>query len=69
MYNHPIALSALMPSGDPTPEALHREAYYNHTEIDPVTNVRRTRDHRDPARARFLRAQVAAKVGQFFSIA
>lgn len=65
MFNHPSALSALAPTGDPTPEALHREAYYHRTSTKPAAKPE-ARDHRASSRATFLRAQVAAKVGQFF---
>jgi hypothetical protein len=66
MFNHPSVLTALAPTGDPTPEALHREEYYNRAEAFAARKTAPARDHRAPARARFLRAQVAAKVGQFF---
>lgn len=66
MYTHPSALSLLAPTGDPTPEALHREEYYNESAHEPKAPAKAARDHRAPSRARFLRAQVAAKVGQFF---
>ncbi len=66
MYNHPSALSALAPSGDPGPEALYREEYYHTNEHREAAAEKRATDHRAPSRARFLRAQVAAKVGQFF---
>lgn len=66
MYNQPSALSLLAPYGDPTPEALHREEYYNEPAHEEKSPVKFVNDHRAPSRARFLRAQVAAKVGQFF---
>lgn len=66
MFNHPSALTALAPTGDPTPEVLYREEYYHRAESSPSAKAAPARDHRAPARARFLRAQVAAKVGQFF---
>lgn len=66
MYNHPSVLTALAPSGDPTPEALHREEYYHLNREPKVVRLTKAIDPRAALRARFLRAQVAAKVGQFF---
>lgn len=63
MYYHPSDLVVLAPTGDPSPEALHREEYM--TRRAPVAEAAAP-DHRAKSRARFLRAQVAARVGQFF---
>jgi hypothetical protein len=67
MFYHPSALTVLAPTGDPTPEALHREVFLTTrpAAAKPAGSV----DHRAPARARTIRAQVAARVGSFFSIA
>lgn len=64
MYFHPSDLVVLAPTGDPSPEALHREEYM--TRKAPVAPAVATPDHRAKSRARHLRAQVAARVGQFF---
>ena len=66
MFYHPSALTALAPNGDPTPEALFREEFMK---LKPAAIVADAPvDHRAPARARTIRAQVAARVGSFVSI-
>jgi hypothetical protein len=65
MFYHPSALTALAPTGDPTPEALFREEFLK---LKAATTTETVVDHRAPARARTIRAQVAARVGSFFSI-
>lgn len=70
MFYHPSALTALAPSGDPAPEALYREEFLTKKPAAEAVETREAEvDHRAPARARTIRAQVAARVGSFFAIA
>lgn len=66
MFNtHPSALQHMLP-GEPTPEALHREEYFNEkTESTEASEL--VPDHVLQRKARVLRAQVAATVGRYFA--
>ena len=65
MFNQPSALQPMLP-GEPTPEALHREEYYNEklegTEASEIVDESRLQ-----RRARLLRAQVVTTVGRYFA--
>ncbi|HMO55407.1 MAG TPA: hypothetical protein PJ994_12945 [Tepidiformaceae bacterium] len=67
MFYHPSALNVLAPAGDPSPEALYREEFI--TAKPRQVSSEPAIDHRAAACARSIRAQVAARVGSFFTIA
>jgi hypothetical protein len=65
MYTHTSAFQNLLP-GEPAPEALHREDYFEHREEHAEKPATVTH----PAllqRAALLRAQVTVGVGKFFA--
>ena len=68
MFNQPSALQPMLP-GEPTPEALHREEYFNEkTESTDDGELRvLLTEPRLQRRARLLRAQVVATVGRYFA--
>ncbi len=67
MFTHPSALQHMVP-GEPTPEALHREEFYNEKNESTETEASELIDEpRLQRRARLLRAQVAATVGRYFA--
>ncbi len=65
MFNQPSALQPMLP-GEPTPEALHREEYYNEkTEATEESEL--IDESRLQRRARLLRAHVVTTVGRYFA--
>ena len=65
MFYQPSALQHMLP-GEPTPEALHREEYFNE-KTESSEESERVDDHRFQRRAILLRAQVVATVGRYFA--
>lgn len=65
MFNQPSALQHMLP-GEPTPEALHREEYFNE-KIEPTDDGELLPEPSLQRRARLLRAQVVATVGRYFA--
>ena len=65
MFHNPSTFEHLLP-GEPSPEALHREEYYNErTESTEESEL--VADHVLQRKARLLRAQVLATVGRYFA--
>jgi hypothetical protein len=65
MYIHSSAFQNLLP-GEPTPEALHRQEYYeNRPSAD--TNETTLIDPEARTRAELLRAKITAGVGRYFA--
>ncbi|MFN8617363.1 MAG: hypothetical protein U0837_09715 [Dehalococcoidia bacterium] len=65
MFNQPSALQPMLP-GEPTPEALHREEYFNE-KTESTDDGELLTEPRLQRRARLLRAQVVATVGRYFA--
>ncbi|MEO8538233.1 MAG: hypothetical protein ABI577_00740 [bacterium] len=64
MFNNPSALQPMLP-GEPSPEALHREEFFNDkTEQTEASEI--LPDHRLAGKAALLRAQLVATVGRYF---
>ena len=65
MYIHPSAFQNLLP-GEPSPEALHRQEYYEGRET-AETHDNDVIDPMQRSRVELLRAKVTAGVGRYFA--
>ena len=65
MFHQPSALQSMLP-GEPTPEALHREEYFNE-KTESTEESELVDDHRLQRTAVLLRAHVVAVVGRYFA--
>jgi len=54
-------------NSEPTPEALHREEYFESKGLSEDTHTDETMDHNAINRARLLRAQIITRVGSYFA--
>ena len=65
MFIHQSTLQILVP-GEPSPEALHREEYFNEPKDDTADGDTSSEDHLAASRISLLRAQVTTRVGRYF---
>jgi hypothetical protein len=66
MYIHTSAFENLLP-GEPTPEALHRQEYYEARENEPATSEAELIEPSVRQRAELLRARIVTGVGRYFA--
>ena len=65
MFIHQSTLQILVP-GEPSPEALHREEYFNESKDETADGEASSEDHLAASRISLLRAQVTTGVGRYF---